>query len=116
MSKKNVDLGKLGAVALKVAVDKGTKTVAKTVVALDKTDMSSLIKWGTSAVITKSVASAVGGSFGEVLDNIGDGLSIVAGVSAIRTVNKFHKNYKKVTDEDINKFLAQYDEEDEDDE
>lgn len=119
MSKKNnkVDLGKLGAVSLKLVADKATTTVAKTAVALDKTDMSSLVKWGVSAIITKSVANAVGGSAGEVLDNIGDALTVVAGVSAVRTVNKFAKNYSKVTDNDINEFLAKYDEdEDEDDE
>lgn len=110
-----IDLGKLGAVSLKLVADKATTTVAKTAVALDKTDMSSLVKWGVSAMITKSVASAVGGSAGEVLDNVGDVLTVVAGVSAVRTVNKFAKNYNKVSDKDISDFLAKYDE-DEDEE
>lgn len=118
MATKNnkVDLGKLGAVSLKLVADKATTTVAKTAVALDKTDMSSLVKWGVSAIITKSVANAVGGTAGEVLDNIGDALTVVAGVSAVRTVNKFAKNYNKVSDKDISEFISKYDEDDEDDE
>lgn len=119
MSNKNnkkVDLGTLGAVALKVATDKGTKAIAKTVVAVEKTDFSSVIKWGVSAVVTKTIASSVGGTMGEVIDNVGDALSVVAGISAIKTVNQLSKNYKKITDNDISEFISKYDEDDEDEE
>lgn len=110
MSTKNkkIDLELLGEVALNLTTEKVGETVAKTMVAIERTEISKTITLGISAILVKSMAGNMDGSLGNALDTVGDVLSVATGVSAISTLNKFNKNLKSVTDEDIAEFLNKY--------